>query len=149
MIACVRAGAGDVIDLHLEDTDSVDTVVSRVFADQLERARQRRTMVTLRTMVEDMLKDLIKTERRSIDLEEKLAMFESTTGETRELGDQRPPSILLIEPERGIARALIDRLTKAGVETYAFLTGEDACREIETLLRSGAGQIDPASIFLH
>lgn len=139
VIACVRSGASDVIDIQLEDVDTVDTVVARVYADQLERARQRHTLITLRSMVEDMLKDLIKTERRSIDLEEKLAMFESTTGETRDLGDQRPPSILLIEPERPIARSLIDRLQKAGVESYAFLTGEDACREIEALLRSGAG----------
>lgn len=138
-IACIRAGASDVLDVDLEGTTHVDTVVTRVYADQLERVRQKKTLGTLRTMVEDMLKDLIKTERRSIDLEEKLAQFESTTGETRELGDQRPPSILLIEPNREIARQLIDLLQKSGVESYAFLAGEDACREVDVLLRAGAG----------
>jgi CheY-like chemotaxis protein len=139
VIACIRSGASDVIDIQLEGATHVDTVVTRAFADQLERVRQKRTLATLRTMVEDMLKDLIKTERRSIDLEEKLAQFESTTGETRELGDQRPPSILLIEPNREVARQLIDLLQKSGVESYAFLTGEDACREVDVLLRAGAG----------
>ncbi|HSD89363.1 MAG TPA: response regulator [Kofleriaceae bacterium] len=139
VVGCIRAGAADIIDIHLEGTAGARSVVNRVYLRQIEVARHAHTAATLRSMIEDMLKDLILTERRSIDLEEKLAQFESVTGEVRELGDQRPPAILLVEPARDIATALTDRLESAGVATYAFVAGEDAVREIETLLASGAG----------
>lgn len=138
-VACIRAGAADVIDMHLEGTAGARSVVNRVYLRQIEVARHAHTAATLRAMIEDMLKDLIRTERRSIDLEEKLAQFESNTGEVRELGEQRPPAILLVEPDRDVAGQLADRLEQAGVTTYAFIAGEDAVREIEPLLVGGTG----------
>ena len=114
-------------------------MINRVYLKQIEVAKHAQTAAMLRSMIEDMLKDLIRTERRSIDLEEKLATFESVTGESRELGNQRPPSILLVEAARDIASDLADRLEQTGVATYAFVTGEDACRELDPLLAGGAG----------
>ena len=139
VIACIRTGAADVLDMNLEGTAAARTVVTRVYQKQIAGASHAHTAATLRAMIEDMLKDLIRTERRSIDLEEKLAQFESNTGEVRELGDQRPPAILLVEPATEIAKQLAERLQRAGVATYAFTSGEDSTRELEGLLGAGAG----------
>jgi len=139
VVACIRAGAADVLDMNLEGTAAARAVVTRVYLKQIVGAGHARTAATLRAMIEDMLKDLILTERRSIDLEDRLAQFESVTGEVRELVDQRPPSMLLVEPALDIAKDLADRLEQAGVVTYAFVAGEDATRELDGLLASGAG----------
>lgn len=140
VITCVRAGAGDVIDIHLEGTAAARAVVQRVFQRQLERAYGATTARTLRSMIEDLLKDLIRTERRSIDLEEKLAHFESVTGEitgVRELGEQRPPSVILVESDAAIAHAIASGLQAAGVSTYTYASGEEACAQLD----GGAGAL--------
>ena len=139
VVTLIRAGAGDVVDIQLEGTANARAVVVRVYHRQLAIAHQAHTARTLRAMIEDMLKDLIRTERRSIDLEEKLAQFESVTGETSMLSDQRPPAILLVEPDKLIARQLAEKLEANAVSTFAFLSGEDACRELDSLLVGGTG----------
>lgn len=138
VLACIRAGAGDVIDLRLEGTAAARTVVTRVFQRQLAAAAVADTSATLRSMIEDLLKDLIRTERRSIDLEHKLAQFESTTGEVQSPLDQRPPAILVVEQDKKIARELSERLEATGVSTYTFASGDDATREVDALMVSGA-----------
>lgn len=137
VVACIRAGAGDVIDVQLEGTAAARAVVQRIYTLQIERAYEVTTARTLRSMIEDLLKDLIQTERRSIDLEEKVAQFESVTGEVRELGDQRPPSILLVEHEAAIADLLMERIESEGVSTFAYTSGEEAVREIDSMLAAG------------
>lgn len=139
VIALIRAGAADVLDIKLEGTAAAKTVVQRVYERQLEQSHQLDANRNLRSMIEDLLKDLIRTERRSIDLEEKLAAFESTTGETGVFSDQRQPAILLVEPDKKVARELAERLESAGVSTFAYTSGEDATRELNTLLAAGAG----------
>ena len=84
-------------------------------------------------MIEDLLKDLIRTERRSIDAEEALAARARTSGEVATAIESRPPAVLLIEHERAIADELADQLEAAGVATFAYITGEEALREAETL----------------
>ena len=139
VVACIRAGAGDVLDIRLEGTAAARTVVQRVYQRQRELAQQAETARTLRAMIEDLLKDLIRTERRSIDLEEKLAQFETITGETATAGDTRPPAILLVEPDRHVAEELAGKLAGAGVTTFAFASGEDVAREVRGLVEGGAG----------
>ncbi len=138
VVALLRAGAGDVIDLELEGTSGAPEIALRVFERQHALAHQVHSARTLRALIEDLLKDLIRTERRSIDLEAKLAQFESVTGETGTFESQRPPAILIVEPDRKIARELAERLEAADVSTFAYTSGEDASREVDTLLRSGA-----------
>jgi len=72
IVSCIRAGAGDVIDLQLEGTAAARAVVHRICDRQAERQAELAMMGSQRDMIEDLLKDLIRTERRSIDLEEKL-----------------------------------------------------------------------------
>jgi len=136
IISCVRAGAADVIDLQLEGTAAARAVVQRICERQADRAAELAMMGSQREMIEDLLKDLIRTERRSIDAEEALAVRARTAGEAATALESRPPAVLLIEHERAVADELADLLEAAGVATFAYVTGEEALREAETLASS-------------
>jgi DNA-binding NtrC family response regulator len=135
VIACLRAGAADVIDLGLEGTATARAVVQRICQRQRERARELEVAEQQRAIIEDLLKDLIRTERRSIDAEDALAQAR-TTGEMPSSFETRSPAILLVEHDREVADELADRLEAAGVATFAYVSGEEAVREAETLASS-------------
>lgn len=143
IVACVRAGAADVLDLSLEGTAAVRAVVARVSHEQRRRARERETTASLRALVEDFLRDLIKAERRSLDLEERLARHKRTTGEIAvitnpsALTDERAPVVLLLEPDRALAAALAAQLQTAGVVSFAYASAEDLLYDVDRLLASG------------
>ena len=126
IVACVRAGAGDVLDIHLEGTANAHALLLRVWHRQREAARTTALADRLRAMVEDLLKDLIKTERRSIALEEQLNL-PAGAGETRE------PAVLIVERDLRVADALADQLEAVGVISYAYASGDDAAREATRL----------------
>jgi len=136
IVSCVRAGAVDVIDLQLEGTAVARAVVQRVCERQAQRQSERAMIAAQRDMIEELLKDLIRTERRSIDSEEALAARARTSGEVATAIESRPPSVLLIEHERAVADELADLLETAGIATFAYVTGEEALREVEALARS-------------
>lgn len=136
IVSCVRAGAADIIDLQLEGTAAARAVVHRICDRQAERQDELAMIASQRDMIEDLLKDLIRTERRSIDAEEALAARARTAGESAIAIESRPPSVLLIEHERAVADELADLLEAAGVATFAYVTGEEALREAETLAHS-------------
>jgi CheY-like chemotaxis protein len=131
VLACIRAGAGDIIDLELEGTASARAAVQRINQRQAQRATELEMISSQRGMIEDLLKDLIKTERRTIETEEKLAR-QRTHGDEAP-ADGRAPAILLVEHDRDIADELADRLEANGVATFAYVTGEEAVREAEAL----------------
>lgn len=133
IIQCVRAGAGDVIDLQLEGTATARAAVHRICTKQAQRRHELDVVDQQRQMIEDLLKDLIRTERRSIDAEEQLAARTRITGEIPITVEIRPPSVLLVESERAVADELADLLEASGVATYAYVTGEEALREVATL----------------
>lgn len=133
IIACFRAGAADAIDLGIEGTATARVVVERICLRQYDRACELEAFSQQRTMVEDLLKDLIRTERRSIDAEEALAHVKSS-GEVPVIANEtRPPAILLIEHDRAVADDLTELLEGAGIATFAYVTGEEALREAEAL----------------
>jgi CheY-like chemotaxis protein len=136
IVSCVRAGAGDVIDLQREGTAGARAIVHRICERQAERQAELAMVTSQRDMIEDLLKDLIRTERRSIDAETALAARERTSNEIASALDSRSPAVLLIEHERGVADELTDLLEAAGVSTFAYLTGEDALREIDMFASS-------------
>lgn len=136
LLACIRGGAGDIIDLDLEGTANAKTVVERVCEAQSERTSTDTMLISQRQMIEDLLKDLIKTERRSIDVEEQLAAHTRTTGEHTAVVESRGPSVLLVEHDRDVADELADRLESSGVATFAYVTGEEALREARTLAQT-------------
>src|SRR5690606_4402364 len=85
-----------------------------------------------RAIIEDLVKDLIRTERRSIDAEDKLAAHTRLSGEIA-AADLRPPAVLLVEHDRDVADQLADLLESAGVATFAYVAGEEAVREAPAL----------------
>jgi len=123
---CIRAGAADVIDLAAEGTATARQVVHRICTRQHDRARELLAFDQQRAMVEELLKDLIRTERRSIDAEDALAQARS--GEVP-LVDARPPTILLVDHDLGVVDELTDQLEAAGISTFAYVSGEEAVRE--------------------
>jgi CheY-like chemotaxis protein len=137
IIACFRAGAGDVLDLELENAASIQTTITRIFHRQAEREIALKTVTSLREMIEDLVKDLIRTERRSIDLEDKLNRAQ--TSRPLPVADLRQPAILLVESDREVADELADRLETAGIATYAYVSGEESVREAKDLAAGEAG----------
>jgi CheY-like chemotaxis protein len=141
VLACFRAGAGDIIDLGLEGTTQVRQVVARVGTRQAEKLGAAAQAASLRAMVEEMLRDLIRTERRSIDLEEKLARRERrSTGEILATADSNPnrqATVVIVEDDRDVSDLLVEELERVGVSTYAYLSGEEAIREVEQLVAAG------------
>ena len=137
MITCIRAGAADVIDLGLEGTATARAVVQRITQRQRDRARELEVLAQHRSIIEEMLKDLIRTERRSIDAEDALAHARTggprTTSRELSIAELRAPAILLVEHDRDVADELADLLEAAGVATFAYVTGEEALREADTL----------------
>jgi CheY-like chemotaxis protein len=133
ILECFRAGAGDVIDLEVESIAAARAAIERSCQRQVQHAQQQTVIETQRQMIEDLLKDLIQTERRSIDAEEQLAAQRRITGEHAPRVETRAPAILLVEHERAVADELADRLETAGITTFAYVTGEEAVREAETL----------------
>lgn len=129
IVACMRSGAGDVIDLALEGTATARSVVLRICQRQAERSRELEAAEQQRTLIEDLLKDLIQTERRVIDAEEMIAARAGATGRTtREITavEARPPAVLLVESDRMVADELADLLEAAGLATFAYVSGEEA-----------------------
>lgn len=140
IIACIRAGAGDVIDLRLEGTAVARAVLQRVALRQRERASELALASELRALIEELLKDLIRTERRSIDLEEQLAA-RRRSGEVQTVHavDARMPSVLVVDSARALADDLAERLEVAGVATFAYATGEDAVHDVDALVAADGG----------
>jgi FixJ family two-component response regulator len=141
VVAALRAGAVDVLDLDADNAAALIQVLERVSRIHRDRQGQRRTVAALRGMIEDFLRDLVKTERRSIDLEHQLARRERRVSGPidiiDELDDDRPPTIFLVEDDREVADHLVDAMEEAGLTTFAFLSGEDAVVQGELMASRG------------
>lgn len=145
VVQCHRAGAGDFIDLTFETADGVRTALTRVAHTYRLKLEQRQRVRELRIIVEEFLRDLVKTERRAVDLEHKLAAKESIAVDpVNRLDSQRPPVVFVIEDDRETADVLVDELESAGLATYAFVSGEDAVLEARKL----AGRNEPIDLTL-
>lgn len=132
VMAAIRAGAGDVIDVVLEGTAAARAVVQRICQRQADRQLELAVMEEQRAIVEEMLKALIRTERRAIDGEEALAA-RSRTSRNFHVVDARPPAVLVVEADREVADDLAERLESAGVATFAYVSGEEATSEAARL----------------
>jgi len=140
VIAALRHGAVDFLDLAVDGDAELAAALARVNQEVARRGRDRAQMRELRDIVEDFLRDLIRTERRSIDLEHKL----EAAKDRRENLDDRPPVVLVIEDDREVADFLVDALEDAQLVTYAFTSGEDAVLEVTKLTKRG----DPIDLAL-
>lgn len=135
ILAAIRAGAADLIDVQVEGTAAARAVVQRICQRQADRQLELAVMAEQRAIVEEMLKDLIRTERRAIDGEEALAARTRTSREFHVI-DARPPAVMIVDADRAVADDLAERLEGAGVAAFAFLSGEDALPEASALAAS-------------
>jgi CheY-like chemotaxis protein len=138
VIAGWRAGGGDFLDLSAESGVGVRALLDRVAKRAHERNAERETVATLREMLEEFLRDLVKTERRSIDLEHQLARQARGDGHApRDLDENREPVVFIIEDDRDVTDSLVESLEEAGLVTFAFLSGEEAQQQAERLAGRG------------
>lgn len=138
IIDVFRAGAVDFIDLARENKSAVIECLQRVSGRLTDKAAQRERIRELRAIVEDFLRTLIKTERRSIDLEHQLEIKDKRPTElTGDLDTDREPTIVIIEDDREVSDLLVDELEEVGVATYGFISGEEAVREVTKLTKRG------------
>lgn len=140
VVTALRAGAVDVLDLEIDTVASLVQVFERACRIHRDRQAQRKTVASLRAMIEDFLRDLVKTERRSIDLEHRLARSTRASGPIEvinELDDDRPPTVFVVEDDRDVADQLVDEMEDSGLVTFAFLNGEEALAEGERMAARG------------
>ena len=103
---------------------------------------QKRAVGQLREMLDEMLRDLVKTERRSIDLEKRLAAHNGSgsgrAGEpASDVDPERHPVVMVVEDDREVADYLVDHLEEAGLITFAFVTGEEAVAHADRMSQRG------------
>lgn len=145
VVQCYRAGASEFIDLTSETAEGVRGALSRVAQTYRRKLEQRQRVRELRSVVEEFLRDLVKTERRSIDLEHKLAAKESASVDpVNRLDSERLPVVFIIEDDIEVADLLVDELEDSGLSTYAFVSGEDAVLEARKLV----GRNEPIDLTL-
>lgn len=137
VIGAFRAGADDFVDSATATAATVANVIERVALVAADAFDKKQQMSAMRSMVEDFLRNLIKTERRSIDLEHQLAQHNQRPGVeiVSDLDDQRDPTVVLIEDDKEVADMLVDELEEAGVATFAFVTGEEAIENVAKMTR--------------
>jgi CheY-like chemotaxis protein len=135
ILAAIRAGAADLIDVQIEGTSAARAVVQRICQRQADRQLELAVMEEQRAIVEELLRDLIRTERRAIDGEEALAA-QTRTSRAFHVVDARPPAVMIVDSDRAVADDLAERLEAAGVAAFAYLSGEDATREAAGLAAS-------------
>lgn len=125
--ACLRAGATTFVDLGADSFEAAIHLLAHAARERQRRTSQRRVLEQLRLLVDELLRDLVKTERRSIDLERRLAELGADDGETAtDLDERRSPVVMLVEDDRELSDLLVDRLEQLGLTTVAFVTGEEA-----------------------
>ncbi len=137
VIESFRAGAADFIDLSGETRESLGYLIARLGDRMARKNAERQRIHRLRGMLEEFLRDLIKTERRSIDLEHQLERKDRTGEATSDLDSDREPVVIIVEDDREVADMLVEELEEAGLATYAYVTGEDAVTGVRRLVARG------------
>jgi DNA-binding NarL/FixJ family response regulator len=119
VVACLRAGAVDFVDLGSESYETTAEALTYAARKRAKYGAQKRALKQLRAMVEEMLKDLVRTERRSIDLEKQLAQKNPrTAGLASDVDAERDPVIM-------------------DITTFAFVTGEEAVAHADLMSTRG------------
>jgi len=93
LLECFRAGATDVIDLTHEGTAHAKAAVQRACATEQYRRAETEVTREQRELLDELVRDLVRTERRTIDLEQRLEEPSSSNGASAE----GPPAACLEE----------------------------------------------------
>lgn len=138
VVACLRGGAVDFVDLGTENYETTAEALAYAARKRAKYGAQKRALKQLRAMVEEMLKDLVRTERRSIDLEKQLAQKNPrTAGLASDVDAERDPVVMVVEDDRDMADFLCDKLEHHEITTFAFVTGEEAVAHADLMSTRG------------
>ncbi len=133
VIAAYRAGCHDFVHIPAETAQSFASMLQRASAKVLIESRQQKNLHGLRGIVEDFLRELVKTERRSIDLENELARGRGEEDDDEE----RAPRVVILEDDQEVVSLLVEELDAVGLESCAFATAEVALSSIDRLAAQG------------
>jgi DNA-binding NtrC family response regulator len=136
-ILAMREGAFDVVDLHRETDAAALGAIERALVETHERQERRKRLSAMRGVVEDFLRVLVKAERRSIELEDKLRSAESGEMETVDGDPDRPPCVLVVDDDLAVVDLMVDVLQRDGLATRSAATGEQAIEEVAATGRAG------------
>jgi len=139
VLASLRAGAESVFDLELESAQTMVHVIADVWERSHRRERDHMLIDDQRNVLDDLLKALIQTERRTIDLESDLAKagVPVTGADAAPAPEQRPPAVILVSGDPAVASRLARALEAGGLTTVSYGDGDAAVREVGTLKRWG------------
>jgi DNA-binding NtrC family response regulator len=124
--AAFRAGAADVFDPTTIEKPHLLRSLARARADFRRRSRRASLVGELRGVVDEFLRQLVKAERRVLELEETLA----AEGDT-EVDSDSAPRVLLVDDEPAIIDLLVDNLGRLGLATVVAESGEKALKRLE------------------
>lgn len=145
VLACYRAGAGAFVDLAHDSIDAAIALCARAHRDRTRAATQRRALAQLHSIVEELLRDLVRTERRSIDLEKQLTDLGALTDEAlggenlapADIDVRRAPVVMVVDDDRAMVDYLVAHLEHAGLTTLAFTSGEEATAHADRMTTRG------------
>jgi CheY-like chemotaxis protein len=148
ILTCQRAGASAFVDLAHDSIDAAIALLARTARERRRAATLRRALDQAHGIVDELLRDLVRTERRSIDLEKQLARHGALTesaddpddaavGAPADIDDLRAPVVMVIDDDRAVVDELVGRLEAAGLTTFAFVTGEEAVDQAARMAQRG------------
>ena len=125
ILSAFRHGASDIIDLDDESDDYILDVLHQTAVVHHRRVQRRKRFQNLRLILNDLLKNLIQTERRTIDLEYLLAAREGNPELVEDFVPNRQPTVLVADDDNDIVNLLVDLLEEEGVDAHACSSGQD------------------------
>lgn len=137
ILLCHRAGAVAFVDLAQDSVEAAIQILARAARDRTRAATQRRALDQLHSIVEELLRDLVKTERRSIDLEKQLSDLGSAPVAPLDIDRARAPVVMVVEDDRDMNDYLVAQLDHVGLTTFAFVTGEEATVHADRMTQRG------------
>lgn len=137
ILAAFRFGAGDLIDLAIESDDAIVAILHQVAMEHYRRVQLRLRLRNFPVLLADLLKNLVRSERRTIDLEYTLAVRDNESSIIEDIIPDRRPTVLVVDDDLDVVETLVDRLLTAGCEAKAAPSAEDAIVYVKDMARSG------------
>ncbi|RMH43832.1 MAG: response regulator [Deltaproteobacteria bacterium] len=132
VVAAFRAGAFDLIDVAADSQAAVLATFDRVLAEAHRRADRRRRLAAMRAIVEDFLRVLVKAERRSLDLEQRIA-----GGPEPDIDPDRPPRVLVVDDDPDVVDMLVHVLATEGIDARSAGAGAPAIEQVAQARTAG------------
>lgn len=124
LAAAFRAGAADVLDLESVDEPALRAALARAGAEHRRRLERQARVDDLRAVVDQFLRELVRAEKRAIELEEQLAP------EELESDVEGAARVLVVDDEPAVAELLQDHLARHGLSVEVAGSGEDALERL-------------------